>query len=130
PKFMPEKGLSISGEVTRQNSKVFEKPVNLTYMIWLDNESSLFGMGQAAIDGTFSITDLEYTGTARVLVQAVAGKLNRNTKIFINKSIAPKLQVVAIPFNPITFDENELADYLKRTKEALEIEKILKDRKE
>ena len=130
PHFMPELGLAISGEVTKQNSKLFEKPVNLTYMIWLEDEKRQFGMGQAAIDGTFSITDLDYTGTGKILVQAIAGKLNRNTKIFINKSASPKLQVVDVPFNPITLDEKDLADYLKRTGEALEMEKFLKGQKE
>jgi hypothetical protein len=36
------------------------------------------------------------------------------------------VQILAIPFNAITFDEKELADYLKRTKEALDFERSLR----
>ncbi|PLK43311.1 TonB-dependent receptor plug domain-containing protein [Emticicia sp. TH156] len=130
PRFLHEQGLSITGEVTRPNGKLFEKPLTLTYMMWLDNDKRHFGVGEAATNGSFLISDLDYSGQAKILVQAVAGKLNRNTRIFINKMVSPKVQVVAIPFNPITFDESDLADYLKRTREALEIARILKNQRE
>lgn len=129
PRFALESGLNISGEITRQNGKVFEKPVSLTFMMWLEDDNRQFGMGEAAVDGTFSLNNLDFNGTGKFLIQAVAGKLNRNTKIFINKPQSPLIQRNAIPFNPITFDENDLADYLKRTGDALAIEKILKDKR-
>lgn len=130
PRFALENGINISGEITRQNGKVFEKPVNLTFMMWLEDDKRQFGMGEAATDGTFALHGLDFNGTGKILIQAVAGKLNRNTKIFVNKPQPPKLERNPIPFNPITFDENDLADYLKRTKDDLEIKKLLKDRRE
>jgi TonB-dependent SusC/RagA subfamily outer membrane receptor len=130
PRFMLESGIGISGEITRQNGKVFEKPVSLTFMLSLEDGNRQFGMGEAATDGSFSMDGLDFTGTAKVLIQAVAGKLNRNTKIFINKPQSPKLERTPVPLNPITFDENDLADYLKRTGDDLAIEKLLKERRE
>lgn len=130
PRFALESGINISGEITRQNGKLFEKPVNLTFMMWLENDNRQFGMGEADTDGTFALNNLDFKGTGKILIQAIAGKLNRNTKIFINKPQSPRLERNPIPFNPITFDENDLADYLKRTREDLEIKKLLKDRRE
>lgn len=129
PRFMLESGIGITGEITRQNGKIFEKPVNLTFMMWLEDGNRQFGMGEAAVDGTFSLNNLDFNSTGKILIQAVAGKLNRNTKIFINKPQPPLLQRSMVPFNPITFDENDLADYLKRTGDALAIERILKDKR-
>lgn len=126
PKYPLERGLSISGEISRPNGKVFEKPVNLTFMFSLKDSTRLFGMGLAEKDGSFVVNNLSFVDSAQVIVQAMAGNNNRNTKIFINRAFSPKVQVVAIPFNAVTFDEKELADYLKRTKEALDFERSLR----
>lgn len=125
PKFDLERGISLSGEISRQNGKMFEKPINLTFIFSLKDSTRLFGMGEAAKNGTFSLADLNFVDSAKVMIQAVAGS-NRNTKIFINKNFSPKIQLVAIPYNAVSFEENELTEYLKRTKEALELEKILR----
>ena len=126
PKFLFERGLSISGEISRPNGKPFEKPVNLTFMFNLKDSTKLFGMGMAEKDGTFAAYNLDFADSAKVIIQAIAGNNNRNTKIFINRAFSPKVQVVAIPFNAVTFDEKELADYLKRTKEALDFERTMR----
>lgn len=126
PKFLFERGLSISGEISRPNGKPFEKPVNLTFMFKLKDSTQLFGMGMAEKDGSFAAYNLNFVDSAKVVIQAIAGNNNRNTKIFINRAFSPKVQVVAIPFNIVTFDEKELADYLKRTKEALDFERTLR----
>lgn len=126
PKFLFERGLTLSGEISRPNGKPFEKPVNLTFMFDLKDSTKLFGMGMAEKDGTFAAYNLNFVDSAKVVIQAIAGNSNRNTKIFINRTFSPKVQVVAIPFNAVTFDEKELADYLKRTKEALDFERTLR----
>ncbi|MFY7909309.1 MAG: TonB-dependent receptor plug domain-containing protein [Emticicia sp.] len=125
-KFLFERGLSLSGEISRPNGKAFEKPVNLTFMFKLKDSTQLFGMGMAEKDGSFAAYNLNFVDSAQVIIQAIAGNNNRNTKIFINRNFSPKVQVVAIPFNAISFDEKDLADYLKRTKEALDFERTLR----
>ncbi|MDZ7935835.1 MAG: TonB-dependent receptor plug domain-containing protein [Emticicia sp.] len=126
PKFLFERGLSISGEISRPNGKPFEKPVNLTFMFKLKDSTQLFGMGMAEKNGSFAAYNLDFVDSAKVTIQAIAGNNNRNTKIFVNRAFSPKVQVVAIPFNAVSFDEKELADYLKRTKEALDFERSLR----
>lgn len=126
PKFLFERGLSISGEISRPNGKQFEKPINLTFMFDLKDSTKLFGMGMAEKDGTFAAYNLDFVDSAKVIIQAIAGNSNRNTKIFVNRAFSPKVQVVAIPFNTVSFDEKELADYLRRTKEALDFERTLR----
>ncbi len=126
PKFALERGMSLSGEISRPNGKIFEKPVNMTFIFSLKDSTRLFGMGEAGKNGLFELNDLSFIDSAKVIVQAIAGSSNRNTKIFINKQFFPKIQVIAIPYNAVTFDEHDLADYLKRTKDALELEKLLR----
>lgn len=126
PKFSLERGISLSGEISRQNGKPFEKPVNLTFIFSLKDSTRLFGMGLAEKDGSFAISNLSFIDSAKVVVQAIAGQNNRSTKIIINRAFSPKIQLVAIPFNAVTFDAKDLADYLKRTKDALELEKLLR----
>lgn len=130
PVFALEQGIGISGEITRPNGKLFEKPVNITFMMWLGEDDRRFGTGEADVEGRFALHNLDFTGSGKILVQAVVGKLNRNTKIFINRPLPPKLQRNLMPFNPITFDERDLADYLKRTGDDLAIEKLLRERRE
>ena len=130
PLFALERGIGITGEITRPNGKLFEKPVNLTFMLWLAEDDRRFGTGEADIEGRFALDNLDFNGTGKILVQAVVGKMNRNTKIFINRPLPPRLQRSLIPLNPIMFDENDLADYLKRTGDDLAIEKLLRERRE
>ena len=126
PTFGFERSLQLTGEISRQNGKPFEKPVSLTFILSLKDSTRLFGMGEASKDGTFSLEGLDFVDSARVVVQAIAGSGNRNTKILVNKAFSPKIQLVAIPYNAVTFDEKDLADYLKRTKDALDLEKLLR----
>ena len=126
PKFSLERGISLSGEISRQNGKPFEKPVNLTFIFSLKDSTRLFGMGLAEKNGSFTINNLNFIDSAKVIVQAIAGQYNRSTKIHVNRTFSPKIQLVAIPYNAVAFEEKELADYLKRTKDALELEKLLR----
>ena len=128
PAFLVERGLSISGEVHRQNGKNFEKPISLTLMLTAQDsvKQTQIMMGQAAVDGNFLFYGLDFKDSTRVLLQAVAGRGNRNTKIFINSLNFPKVEVVKIPFNPVEFDTKDLEDYLKRVKAELELEKRLR----
>lgn len=130
PVFALEGGINITGEITRPNGKLFEKPVNITYMMWLNDDTRQIGSGEADVNGAFALYGLDFTGNSKLLVQAVVGKFNRNTKIFINRPQPPKLLRNVLPFNPISFNETDLADYLRRTKENLAFEKLLKDRRE
>ncbi len=126
--YFLERGLTITGEAVRQNGKPFEKPVNLSIMIKSLNEDiqPLFGMNEASKDGTFAFYELDFKDSCSILVQAVAGQNNRNTKITIDDEIHPKIKIVKIPYGIIEIDENDLSDYLKRTYDALELEKKIK----
>jgi TonB-dependent SusC/RagA subfamily outer membrane receptor len=126
--YVLENGLTVTGEAVRQNGKAFEKPVNLSLMIKPTNQDipPLFGMGEAGKDGTFAFYGLDFRDSCKILVQAVAGQNNRNTKITIDNEIHPKIKIVKIPYGIVEIDEKELADYLKRTRDALELEKRLK----
>jgi TonB-dependent SusC/RagA subfamily outer membrane receptor len=125
--YILENGLTVTGEVVRQNGKPFEKPVNLSLMIKPSNQDipPFFGMGEAGKDGTFAFYGLDFKDTCQVLVQAIAGN-NRNTKITIDNEIHPKIKIVKIPYGIVEIDEKDLADYLKRTRDAIELEKRLR----
>jgi TonB-dependent SusC/RagA subfamily outer membrane receptor len=129
PNYFLERGLTIMGEAVRQNGKPFEKPVNLSIMIKSlsqEDVQPIFGMGEASKDGTFAFYELDFKDSCSVLIQAVAGQNNRNTKIMIDDEIHPKINIVKIPYGIVQIDEKDLADYLKRTYDALELEKKIK----
>ncbi|MFN3849414.1 MAG: TonB-dependent receptor plug domain-containing protein [Spirosomataceae bacterium] len=125
PTYFLEQGLTISGEVVRQNDKAFEKTVALTMMITGADSTRQFLMGEANKDGSFIFYGLDFKDSCDVLVQAVAGKNNRNTKIIFAKPNTPKFRIVKIPYGVVEIDASELSEYLKRTRDALELEKKL-----
>ena len=48
PTFGFERSLQLTGEISRQNGKPFEKPVSLTFILSLKDSTRLFGMGEAS----------------------------------------------------------------------------------
>ncbi|MDP5139559.1 MAG: hypothetical protein NWP83_03705, partial [Spirosomaceae bacterium] len=116
-----ERGLQIRGEITRSDGKIINKPIAISLMV-KDIESNVaFLTPEANENGSFLFPDLEIKDSVRVLIQAVAGKNRRNTSVFVDSISSPKVQIVRIPYAAFEFENNDLAEYLRRTHEALEL---------
>ncbi|WP_044173201.1 TonB-dependent receptor plug domain-containing protein [Flectobacillus major] len=122
-KYFIEQGLSIKGKALKPNGKVAEQ-VNLTVMLKKGKGFPVFLLTSTDSLGRFAIDDLDFTDTTEVLVQATKGNGGRNLSVTLDKAdTQPKVKLVKLPYNPIEFDANEYATFLKHSKEALEIER-------
>ncbi len=129
PKYPIEEGLSITGRVIRPNQKA-PGVVNLTFFVAQPDSTRDVFMGESDENGRFSALGLQFGDSTKVMIQGVIGKNNRNLEIKLDDWFSPTLQLTQIPYNPLVFQRDELADYLKRTKEYLEIEQQIRKNRE
>ena len=127
--FFIEQGISFSGKVTRLNKKQPGK-VKLTYMITQKDSSRAVLAGESAETGEFLVYDLDIRDTTNLLVQAVTERGNRSLNLSLNPFRPAAVTLTKIPYNPVEFDANDLAEYLKRTEEYLRIERQIRASRE
>ncbi|MCY7349203.1 MAG: TonB-dependent receptor plug domain-containing protein [Cytophagaceae bacterium] len=125
-RFLVEQGLAVTGTVRRPNGKPFEKKVGLTMIATAKNKPLAFLTGEADAEGRFGFYDLDYTDSTTVLVQAIAGKGNRDGVIRFTPVPVPTVSVIRLPFDPLPLGPQALAGHQKRTKEWLDIERQLR----
>ncbi|GAB3906400.1 Plug domain-containing protein [Larkinella knui] len=129
PEHLVENGLVLSGQVVRPNQKTPGK-VTLTFLIMHPDSSRDVLTGEADENGRFGVYGLKFNDSTRVMIQAVMGKNNRNVEIKLDNLVNPTVKMTRIPYNPIVFQRDELADYLKRAKEYQEIERQIRRNRE
>lgn len=127
--FFIEQGISFSGKVTRLNKKQPGK-VKLTYMLVQKDSSRAVLTGESAETGEFLVYDLDIRDTTSLLVQAITERGNRSLNLVLNSFQPATVTLTKVPYNPIEFDANDLAEYLKRTEEYLRIERQIRASRE
>lgn len=125
-RFLFEQSLSVTGTVRRPNGKPFEKKVGLTLLSTPKNALPTFATGEADAEGRFGFYDLDFSDSTTVLVQAIAGKGNRDGVIRFDPFLQPRVSGVRVPFNPLPLSPQALAEYQRRSQEWLAIERQLK----
>ncbi|MGA0558909.1 TonB-dependent receptor plug domain-containing protein [Larkinella sp. VNQ87] len=128
-KYPVEQGLTLAGQVLRPNQKTPGK-VNLTFMVMQPDSSQDIFVGESDETGRFMVQGLDVLDSTRMMIQAVAGKSNRNVEIKLDDWFSPTVKLTQIPYNPFVFQRDELAEYLKRTKEYLDIERQIRQNRE
>jgi TonB-dependent SusC/RagA subfamily outer membrane receptor len=126
PRNFVERGLQIRGEITRSDGKIINKPIAISLMIKDLKNDVAFLTADADPNGSFLFPDLEIRDSVKVLIQAVAGRNRRNTSVFVDSISSPKVQIVKVPYAALEFENNDLAEYLRRTKDALELEQKIR----
>ena len=126
PRFLVEQGLSVTGTVRRPNGNPFEKKVGLTLMTTAKNAPPVFVTREADADGRFGFYNLDFSDSTTVLVQAIAGKGNREGVIRFDAFAEPGVNEMRVPFNPVPLDPSALTEYQKRSQDWLAIERQLK----
>jgi len=129
PPYFVEEGITFSGKVLRPNKKAPGK-VKLTYMLVQKDSSRNVLTGESAETGDFMAHGLDIRDTTNLLVQAITERGNRNLVLSLNVFQPATVTITTIPYNPLEFDANELAEYLKRTQEYLEIERKIRGSRE
>lgn len=130
-KYPIEQGLSLTGRVVRPNQKDISGPVKLMFVLARRDSTGKeagrdFLAGESDERGNYAAYDLDFTDTTTVLIQGTKGKANRDLVITLDQLLAPPVTITRVPYNPFEFRRDELAEFIKRTNEYLEIERQIR----
>ena len=125
PRFLLERGLTIDGQVLRQNDKPFDKQVNLTLVLGRDSTQQYL-VSEAEKNGSFLLYGLSFADSCEVTIQATIDDENANAKIALTAQTLPKIPLVSKKLGVVEVEYRNLVDYLKYTKDALELQRKLK----
>lgn len=125
-KYPIERGLSLTGRVVRPNQKDIGGKVKLTFIIAKKDSTRDVLVGETDDSGNYVAYDLDFTDTTTVLIQGLKGNANRNLVITLDQLLMPTVTLMQAPYNPMEFRADELAEFIRRTKENQEIERQLK----
>ena len=125
-KYPVERGLSLTGRVVRPNGKDIGGKVNLNFMVVRRDSTRDFLMGETDETGLFGAYDLDFTDTTLVRIQGTKGRANRDLVINLDQLLNPTVTISRVPYNPFEFRRDELAEFIKRTNEYLEIERQIR----
>jgi TonB-dependent SusC/RagA subfamily outer membrane receptor len=125
-KYPVERGLSLTGRVVRPNGKDIGGKVNLNFMVVKRDSTRDFLLGESDEAGNFGAYDLNFTDTTLVRIQGVKGRANRDLVIQLDQLLLPTMTITKVPYNPVEFQRDELSEFMKRTREYLEIERQIR----
>ncbi|MDZ7897140.1 MAG: TonB-dependent receptor plug domain-containing protein [Arcicella sp.] len=121
-----ETGLSITGKAIRPNGKIADN-VTLTMMLKNGSLNPQFQMGTTDSLGNYGFYGLDFNDSTQVFIQGMKKGGSKNLDVTIDgQKTSPKVKIIKLPYNPMEFDAKELADFLKKANEAIELEKKLK----
>jgi hypothetical protein len=124
--YFLETGLEVSGKAIKPNGKTADK-VTLTLLLKNEGKMPQFQMGMTDSLGRYGFYGLDFFDTTQVFVQGMKQGGSKNLNVTIDPQWAsPKVRVVKLPYNPMEFDTKNLAEFLKKANEAIELEKKLK----
>ncbi len=125
-RYLIERGLSVTGEITRVNGKNFEKPVNITMMITRQDSTVGMSLAESAPDGSFGFYGHDFRDSVKVYLQAIVGKNSRNSTIVVSSPNLNEIDLIRFPYRAISFEAHDLAAYLKLSNELLQLQRKLK----
>ncbi|GAB4017985.1 Plug domain-containing protein [Spirosoma koreense] len=125
-RYSAEEGLSLTGKVVRPNQKGTGGKVKLTFMLAKRDSSRIFLAGETDEAGNYGAYGLDFTDTTAVLIQGIKGTANRNLVITLDQLLTPTVSLTRVPYNPLEFRRDELAEFIRRTKEYQEIERQIR----
>jgi TonB-dependent SusC/RagA subfamily outer membrane receptor len=121
-----ETGLEVSGKALKPNGKIADK-VTLTLMIKNGKNTPQFQMGTTDSLGNYGFYSLDFFDSTQVFVQGMKQNGGKNLDVTINPlKPTPKVRIVKTPYNPMEFNTQDLAEFLKKANDAIELEKKLK----
>lgn len=124
PAYWVEQGLSLTGKVTRPNGKILEKKgINVTLFMTPPRQAPVLEAVSAEADGSYAFHNLYFGDSVKVMVQAVAGKNDRNLSVTLHGFPQPTVRLTKTPFQPVDMQAEAFAEYLSRANENLQIER-------
>jgi len=134
-KFPVERGLSLTGQVRKPNQKDIGGVVKLNFILTQEDTTGSaprrqFLAGETDEQGNFGAFDLDFTDTTTVLIQGTRGKANRDLIISLDQLLTPRITLVQPPYNPVEFNADEYAEFMRRTDEYMAIERQIRNNRE
>lgn len=121
-----ETGLEVTGKALKPNGKIADN-VTLTLIVKNDKKVPQFLTATTDSLGNYGFYNLDFFDTTQVFVQGMKKNGGKNLDVTINPlKPAPKVRIVKPPYNPIEFNTRDLAVFLKKANDAIELEKKLK----
>ena len=121
-----ETGLQVTGKALKPNGKIAEK-VTLTLVIKNDKRVPQFMMGTTDSLGRYGFYGLDFFDSTQVLIQGMKQNGGKNLNVTVDDlNPAPKIRIVKTPYNPMEFGTEDLTEFLKKAKDAIDLEKKLK----
>jgi TonB-dependent SusC/RagA subfamily outer membrane receptor len=112
----------LTGSVRKLDGQIANN-VTLTLIIKNDKKKPQMQLTSSDSTGRYGFYELDFYDTTQVFVQSSRGG-NKDLNISIDsRKPFPKVRIIKIPYNPIEINENELADFLKNTSQAMSSDK-------
>lgn len=128
PQRYVEQGITIEGEVKRNNKKLSEK---VMLSMYLSNDSlSTFMTAETGENGRFGIYNLVFADSLKLRLQGMNKKGNANLSFRLDPFAAPRATLLKAPFYPVTVDARQLLEYLKRAEQDQEIARKIRESRE
>ncbi|NIJ50862.1 TonB-dependent receptor plug domain-containing protein [Dyadobacter arcticus] len=128
PKRFVEQGITLEGEVTRNNKKVQDK---ILLSVYLSSDSlSTFMTAESGANGRFAIYNLVFADSLKLRLQGMNKRGNQNLSFKLTPFMSPPMAIVKIPYYPITIDVQKLDEYLKRAAQDQEITRRIRESRE
>jgi TonB-dependent SusC/RagA subfamily outer membrane receptor len=119
PKRYIEQGITLSGQVKRNNRDVSEK-VLLSLFLYSDSVSTMLAPETNEM-GYFEINNMIFSDSLSARLQGMNKKGNQNLSFLIHLFEPPAVKLVKVPFYPVTVEMEQLKAYLRRAEEYQEI---------
>ncbi|TLU97842.1 TonB-dependent receptor plug domain-containing protein [Dyadobacter luticola] len=128
PKRFVEQGITLAGEVRRNNKKPTEK---ITLSAFVSNDSlSTFLTTESDENGRFAIYNLVFADSLQLRLQGMNKKGNQNLSFILTPFKAPTISLVKIPYYPVTVEAQKLDEYLRRAAQDQEFTRKIRESRE
>jgi TonB-dependent SusC/RagA subfamily outer membrane receptor len=119
PKRYVEQGITLSGQVKRNNRAISEK-VMLSIFLYSDSVSTMLAQ-ETNENGFFEINNMIFSDSLSARLQGMNKKGNQNLSFLVDLFEPPRTTLVKVPFYPVTVETEQLKAYLQRAEEYQEI---------
>jgi TonB-dependent SusC/RagA subfamily outer membrane receptor len=121
-----ETGLEVTGKALKPNGKIAEN-ITLTLMVKSTDKAPIFQMGVTDSLGRYGFYGLDFSDSTQVFVQAMKKSGNKNLDVTIDAlKPSPKVKIIKTPYKAIEFNAQDLANFLKKANEAIELDKKMR----
>ncbi|MEA5459047.1 TonB-dependent receptor plug domain-containing protein [Arcicella sp. LKC2W] len=121
-----ETGLEVTGKALRPNGKVADN-VTLTLMVKNPKQDPIFQMGITDSLGRYGFYGLDFNDSTQIFVQGMKKGGSKNLDVSIDGlKPTPTVRIIKTPYKAIEFNTQELAIFLKKTNEAIELDKKMR----